>query len=387
MKLRNLMYATMIACAFASCSKDEVVEPGNGPEAGTGDFTITVLTNGGKVTKANQTIPDELSINDFTVNVYSVSGTEDAPVYTWVKSQSLTTDFISKTESSDGYSKMTIENLPLNQTYVCYGYANLGDAAPQGTGTAYGATAVVKIPDAGFIATDLPMVGTSEAKVLAATGTEYTIALDRVVSRVDIVGLTLDANAGKFGASEVTFKLTGISINGVTTSVNSNNTAVAGDPAYWGWFAADNVWHNTVGGKDFFQDPFVGNTITSKSSEETASAKTITWGETPASATVSTPAASYYILPNPSKTKVQVALQGLFSYVKDGQSTTALPSTYPVVVAEDGMDTSDNGVVTNNKLYRISITVAGPGSYGKGSMLVNATVTDYELKTQSVVVE
>lgn len=30
MKLRNLMYATMIACAFASCSNDDVPTPDNG---------------------------------------------------------------------------------------------------------------------------------------------------------------------------------------------------------------------------------------------------------------------------------------------------------------------------------------------------------------------
>ena len=30
MKLRNLMYATMIACAFASCSNDDVPTPDQG---------------------------------------------------------------------------------------------------------------------------------------------------------------------------------------------------------------------------------------------------------------------------------------------------------------------------------------------------------------------
>ena len=42
MKLRNLMYATMIACAFASCSNDDVPTPDNGKAADTkasGDIT------------------------------------------------------------------------------------------------------------------------------------------------------------------------------------------------------------------------------------------------------------------------------------------------------------------------------------------------------------
>ena len=49
MKLRNLMYATMIACAFASCSNDDVIE--NGPDA-KGDASLTIDL-GVKSTKAD----------------------------------------------------------------------------------------------------------------------------------------------------------------------------------------------------------------------------------------------------------------------------------------------------------------------------------------------
>lgn len=44
MKLRNLMYATMIACAFASCSKDDVVDNAGGQQLD-GKTTIEVNAN------------------------------------------------------------------------------------------------------------------------------------------------------------------------------------------------------------------------------------------------------------------------------------------------------------------------------------------------------
>ena len=42
MKLRNLMYATMIACAFASCSNDDVPTPDNGNPDAEGGTSLTV---------------------------------------------------------------------------------------------------------------------------------------------------------------------------------------------------------------------------------------------------------------------------------------------------------------------------------------------------------
>lgn len=383
MKLRNFMYATMIACAFASCSKDEVPTP----DQATGSFTISVAAKG-KVTKAatkaNQS-NEELTINNLTVHVYRVDAND---VKTWVTKVSTNEDFVSKTEDATGYTKLTVENLPLNATYVCYGYANLGEAAPSGDNVEFGAAAVVAMDgDAGFVETNLPMVGESESKALSATGTEYTINLIRTVSRVDIVGLDLDVDADgtTFGASKASFKLTDISINGVTSKVKSDLTAESATTT-WGWLTGD-AWNNAVTGKSFFHATFSGNEVTNAATDAEATA--ITWGDTK-TASEENPAASFYILPKPGTTSVKVALEGLFGYTKDDQVTIPLASTYPVVVAKDGMTTAgalSNGTIENNKLYRISITVAGPGSYGRGSMIIAASVSDYELRSQVVVVE
>ena len=56
MKLRNLMYATMIACAFASCSNDDVPTPDNGNPDAEGGTSLTVKFDKAADTKASGNI-------------------------------------------------------------------------------------------------------------------------------------------------------------------------------------------------------------------------------------------------------------------------------------------------------------------------------------------
>lgn len=79
MKLRNLLYATMIACAFASCSNDD--DPiDNGGGQGTPvakDEAVLVVNMTGVDTKAN-IVPDENAINVETTRVIVFNGTDEA---------------------------------------------------------------------------------------------------------------------------------------------------------------------------------------------------------------------------------------------------------------------------------------------------------------------
>lgn len=392
MKLKNFMFATMIACAFASCSEDDAVID-NGPDQATGSFTINVATPDVITKAAAFQSKDELKINDFTVHVYRVGGTADNKTYTWVAKASQA-NFISSTEAllqgGTKASQLTVEGLPLGETYVCYGYANLGEKAPSADNTDFGATAVVKIPDAGFVATSLPMVGVSDAKVFTTTDREYTVTLNRTVSRVDIVGLNLDADAGtNFKADKASFKLTDISINGVTTEVNhgnadANTISAIADASTWGWMPINTApWNNAVANNAFFHNSYVGVEV---ENEAATPATAIKWNNTVTASDVA-PAASYYILPNPTTTnKVNIALQGEFGYTQGTNVVAPVASTYAITLADQGT-LEAKGVLENNKLYRVDITVAGPGSLGKAALLVNATVADYELKSQTVVVE
>lgn len=81
MKLRNFMYATMIACTFASCSKDDVNGPDNGGQQGGGDATLEVNLNI-KVTKAlNGDDAGDATINNLTLIVFN-GNTAEAVVTT-----------------------------------------------------------------------------------------------------------------------------------------------------------------------------------------------------------------------------------------------------------------------------------------------------------------
>lgn len=394
MKLKNFMFATMIACAFASCSEDDAIID-NGPDQATGSFTINVATSDVITKAATLQSADETIINDFTVHVYRVGADTDGnKTYTWVAKASHTTGFVSLTEAeirgnSLAASALEVKDLPLNETYVCYGYANLGKNAPSVNDTRFGATAVVEIPPVdGFEAESLPMVGPSQEQLFDGDPDKpYIVKLERSVSRVDIVGLNLDADAGtNFKADKASFKLTDISINGVTTKVNhgANGITAIADASTWGWMPTNTApWNNAVANNIFFHNTYAGVMV---ENEATKPATAIKWGSD-ISASVKAPAASYYILPNPTTTnKVNIALQGEFGYTKGTNAVAPVASTYAITLADQGT-LEAKGVLENNKLYSVDITVAGPGSLGKAALMVAASVSDYQLKAQSVVVE
>ena len=80
MKLRNLLYATMIACAFASCSNDD--DPidnaggGDGPQLGENEAAL-VVNMAGVQTKAAVNVTKENDINPATTQVVVFNGTGD----------------------------------------------------------------------------------------------------------------------------------------------------------------------------------------------------------------------------------------------------------------------------------------------------------------------
>ena len=88
MKLRNLMYATMIACAFASCSNDDVPTPDNGNPDAQGGTSLTVKFDKAADTKASGDITSlsmlvfnadgKLEVVGTKVNTPAVEGGNDA---------------------------------------------------------------------------------------------------------------------------------------------------------------------------------------------------------------------------------------------------------------------------------------------------------------------
>lgn len=80
MKLRNLMYATMIACAFASCSNDDVPTPDQGGANAEGTV-LSVKFDAPLATKADGSIDekiDNLYMYVFSNGVLEVIGTSES---------------------------------------------------------------------------------------------------------------------------------------------------------------------------------------------------------------------------------------------------------------------------------------------------------------------
>ena len=103
MKLRNLLYATMIACAFASCSKDEVIPtPGTEPEA-EGDATLSLQVFGSVDTKSN---PFGTAVTDSTINTLTA--------YVFRSSDGSTTNYVfEKSQAATNASDKKVEKIPV----------------------------------------------------------------------------------------------------------------------------------------------------------------------------------------------------------------------------------------------------------------------------------
>lgn len=390
MKLRNLMYATMIACAFASCSKDDVIDPVNPtPEEGSLVITVgTVQAQSTKVGESNQS-SDEMTINNMTVNVYEVGGTEVAPTYTFAASTSTSTSVVPVNNlAGNAATQLTISGLKLNTKYICFGYANI-DGAPVASSTEYKTPVVVSIPTDGFKSTSLPMTGSSNVVTLGGDDNVATIDLVRAVSRVDVVRLELDIDQATKApkADAATFQLEGFSINGVTSTVKSD-ASYQESAQYWGGLAAD-LWNNTVGEKAFYLKN-VFNPAPEVVSDTKGSEKAVTIY----TASNSAPVASFYILPNPAAqgsgiVPTTLVLKGQYGYTAGSTTIAPVSRDYPIVIAQSGLGDNATGAIQQNKLYRIGITVAGIGTEdGKNAdMLIQASVSDYELMEQNVVAE
>lgn len=79
MKLRNLLFGTMIACAFASCSKDDVINPDNGnPDTKAGTYLALRAQDPISGTKADPTNPD--AIKTLTMVVFGANDLVEAVV-------------------------------------------------------------------------------------------------------------------------------------------------------------------------------------------------------------------------------------------------------------------------------------------------------------------
>ena len=257
MKLRNLLFGTMIACAFAACSNedDPIVGPDQ-PQTGENNATLTISVKNvaRSLTKAaaegTQT-ENEAKITNLTVALY------DAETGALVAS---TSDIANEDAAADN-DEVQFAGLTEGAQLRAIAFANMPEISLAGTTIDNFVSPVYTMPAAGFAENYLPMSsGLSDLFTLQAGKNYYgynktqeegvnilvaePLYLIRNVARIDFKGLSLDmAKATKdvYVAGTATIVPECVFImHGRTKS----NAADMGNGDSWWSTASNTVWGN-----------------------------------------------------------------------------------------------------------------------------------------------
>jgi len=394
MKLRNLMYATMIACAFASCSKDdEVID--NGGATAKGDANLTIeMTTAGPSTKASLgnavtgKLANEDSVKTLTLVVFDASGKYLADATATISDQTK--------------KEVSISSLPTGAIqFMLFANMSLANISSLSATTIYNQP----IPVADFakdIATKgLPMTSVLKTATLKSgnnyygyetgtgTGTatylsETPVSLVRNVARVDLASLKLDMSQSIYSAGTASFIFENVFI------ANASDTTTLAN--------ADGA--NKYTGESFGNE----KDVLFYYNESKASATMLTQDiKTPGeNKDIDAPHAYFYVLANSLQTKGEkggtiLVVKGKFKLENGKNRTTGVIENlaetegyYPVYVGVDGLEKAEGTV--NNHVYSINITIAGQGKSTpigdeKANFFVKATVDDWAYLTQSSVIK
>lgn len=366
MKLRNLMYATMIACAFASCSKDDVIDNGPDPVA-KGDAALTIVVNAEKVgTKAVKpedatdiTLANETEIKSLTLVVFNSTGA-----------------YLGHGTSKD--NKVVVEGL-VPQPIKFMVFANM-DIANISTLTSESifTQALPLNAEKGFVAADgLPMASDLISEITLVSGNNYygydenemtdaatngkfsvgkPLPLYRNVARVDLEAVKLDMAKSDYVSGTATFQYTGVSIKDAADKAYTSG-AVDATAGHVGPLEATYT---------FYKDVVKGTLDVTTQSAFTSTTEAVD---------VKAEKAYYYVLANTQSgegsTPTELVVTGKFSLTnakKAGSDNTYTlaerESSYPIVIGVTGMTKSVD--IENNKVYQITLLVAGPGKTDGG---------------------
>ncbi len=209
MKLRNLLFGTMIACAFAACSNEDdpipSVDPTPTPEAGSADLTIVVKN----LTKSLNTKAAEEEV-DYTqtgeadiVNLFVALYNEDG---TFIQTSNVVAN--EDGETTDTNNEIKFEGLKAGATYRALAFANIPEAALTGSANSFNLTTDYYVLT-GTGVTGLPMSSGISDKFTLKEGANYygytgkesagnsiasgkPLGLIRNVARVELSSLELD---------------------------------------------------------------------------------------------------------------------------------------------------------------------------------------------------
>ena len=361
MKLRNFMYATMIACAFASCSKDEVIEGGQEPAKGDASLTISV---GAKATKGVITTGDvETTVNNINIFLCNADGSVKEHVY-------LADNIVAE-------KTVTFNDLKEGDILHCVGYANFGENM-----SVIPATKSLTVDANAISGTNLPMHGLSDAVTIHAGENTATINLVRDLARVELTKVTLDMGRKEqteFTAGTFNFDFVSASINSapsssivtLATSATPDNRTYAVGSTFVGGLGSSWAWSNTTN---------TGSAVTSYiKADQVVNNATYIMGTTNEEQTVTIPEnIVFYVLPNQAikenekYTNAHPTALTLFGTMgiagatrANGQVVTSstIDGYYNIEIGQTGSVTGQEAGagILPNKSYTIELIVVGTG--------------------------
>ncbi|MDB8996754.1 fimbrial protein [Parabacteroides distasonis] len=420
MKLRNLLFGTMIACAFAACSNedDPIVGPDQ-PQTGEVETTLAFAIKGADTkTKAGTQTGAEEKVNNLRVILYTADGNYVASSTTGATKDNVNDNrevqMTAKLPAGvTSYKVLAVANLSTSfADNVGTSLAAMEQGAPFGTGAAIGdaglpmssgvsAAFTVTLGKANYYGyTEEGIVGYDATKdVIVAS---EPLPLIRNVARVDLKKVTLDLNAStkEPGYTAISAQLQLQEAFILHARIKAAAADLSTTPSWWnstagtwGTIAAQYVASTTelLSGRNVFdesENTFKNVVGTANAGYKTALSQTITQNTTTA-ASQDLLGISFYILENDQTTASREVIANAPDVVTNHShqyatelvikgkykvtSATNTSGTYkypeevrywPIKIGIDGISGSGvgTGSVHRNYIYEITdATIAGPG--------------------------
>jgi len=438
MKLRNLLFGTMIACAFVACSNDDDPTPEPTPEAGTASLKIALNTKAKQLTKADI----DKTITTLTVAIYDAGG--NLIVSKTNDGTNVNTD-VTNDEAS-------FNELPAGTDLKLVAYANMPTGTDFSKLTSLGnailfpaANGSLNISDdnlpmsSGAVAINLTAgvanyygYATAEVPVGAHSLDVNPLALYRNVARIDLMSVSLDITAGKLFkegafAGKATFELDEVFVLNATNkslvgnagasplSTSTMSVANWGDVMSSGFNYYGGRWSKLNGsayGKvpadktvdAYYTKVYTQAAVDQEFTKDGGNATTVITNAD------GTPVKSFYVFENHGASEeaiahsTKLALRGHYTLaVKDDKGNVIstedrAEAYYSAKVGignyvQGGAQPSGEFGVYRNRSYQMALTVAGNGNLDpteedlNASLFVRTKVVEWGQVKQNVVIE
>ena len=385
MKFQNLIYATMVACAFSACSNDD--DPNIPDPALELDATFTTafsaVGNSGSSLKSTTKASDDDAFGN--VAKIGLAVFNNGAMGTAMATDALLS-YMEKTNESDTTACVAAKSGKVKVLVIANPTANMfQDAATLqdflnkiskeaiNTGSLLMSS---KVYDLTLKAGRNVMVNDLGNSVFKTNTTndqllrEENIKVYRNVARVEVPSITVNPREGFGKGKGATLTLSKIFVANVRSGVR-----VGGQDGGTGLFAADQAWCSVVDGVSALKAGAVTESDAAYSIEITDEIK-YTSAEAQTGKKELIDGAQFFVYDNASATvfgtpiteATLLVLKGSYSYVTDAGSTVTVNNAYWTVAINNSLENTSGkdfpahcGVLRNVK-YVMNVTITGPGN-------------------------